>query len=354
MTKTLKEIAEQLDISPATVSRALNDKPGVATRTRKRILELMGSSDPSYNSSQGAGRPQTHAIAFVIRRWTVSDSPFYDRIMMGVEQEVEKHGYHLISISIDQKQMLENDWMPPILNNKDLNGMIIAGCEFSKQAMNKLFLLQLPTVLVGNTLHHRPSNAISSDNHEGGYQAALHLIEHGHRDILFISGPRSWVPVQERILGYTEAMLEHSLTPLVEYIEYPDYPDSQDTQSKFDKIKTILEKHPQVTAVCVKNDPLAFKVMQTAREMGKRVPEDLAVIGYDNIPVAMDTDPPLTTVNIHKVQMGQLAARRMIELLGEAPQPPVTIRVANELIVRESCGCKQQPKYSSDERDGTD
>lgn len=336
MNTKLKDIADQLHISVATVSRALNDKPGVATSTRMRILELMGSTGSSSHVLQKIPASQTYAIAFVIRRWTKSDSPFYDLIMMGAEQELEQYGYHLVSISIDQKQMMENDWMPPILNNKRLDGMIIAGCELSKQAMNNLFLLQLPTVLVGNTLLHRATNSITSDNYEGGYTAARHLIEHGHREILFLSIARSWNPVQERIQGYTEALREHDLPPQVEYLDFSEH---KDPLVEFSNIKRVLDKYPKVTAICAMHDPLAIKLIQAARDMGKRVPQDLAVVGYDNIPLSLASDPPLTTVNIHKTQMGRLAARRMIELLQGDLQSPVTIRVANELIIRQSCGC---------------
>jgi LacI family transcriptional regulator len=340
MNKKLKDIAEQLNISVATVSRAMNDKPGVAPRTRMRILELMGSSESSSHVLKKLPNSQTNAIAFVIRRWVKSDSPFYDLIMMGAEQELEQYGYHLVSISIDQKHLLENDWMPPILNNKLVDGIIIAGCELSKLAMNNLFLLQLPSVLVGNTLMHRATNSITSDNHEGGYNATRHLIEHGHREILFLSVARGWVPVQERIQGYTEALQEHGLTPQVEYV---DYSEQQEPSVELNNLKKVLGKYPNVTAICAMHDPLAFKLIQAARELGKHVPQDLAVVGYDNIPLSLASDPPLTTVNIHKTQLGRLAARRMIELLQGDLQTPVTIRVANELVIRQSCGCTQRP-----------
>lgn len=331
---TLKEIAERLNLSTATVSRVLNGNPGVSQKTRQRVLEVANelrfTPDPIAKS---LATSKTYAVAFAIRRCLVpSDNPFYDRIMMGVEQELEQHGYHLVAITIDEKQ-LGGSWLPPGLDKRRLDGLIIAGCELSNRVMTTLISLGLPTVLVGNRLLHGAIDAVTSENQEGGYTTTIHLIEHGHRHIGCLSGPKEWSPVGDRVRGYVEAMQEHGLCPKIIY-----RPDLK-IESGHEALQEALSQNPEISAVFAVSDPFAIGAMQAARDVGRKVPDDLAVIGFDNIPWAENSDPPLTTAYIHKLQMGRLAARRLLELFQEWPQPPITVRVSNELVVRQSCGC---------------
>jgi LacI family transcriptional regulator len=199
--------------------------------------------------------------------------------------------------------------------------------------MDRLLSLNIPTVLVGNTMPHIAVDAVTSENYDGGYQATRHLIDHGHQDILFLSGPKEWVPVQERIEGYKAALHEQGYTPRIEYIPYTN------VEKEFERVLGLLQEHPTTTAVFAKNDPLALMIINIARKLGRQIPEDLALIGYDNLPWSETAEPPVTTVNIHKVEMGRLAARRILDILQEEESLPLTIRVYNELIVRRSCGC---------------
>ena len=274
---------------------------------------------------------RTDAVAVVIRRRFVgTDNPFYDRVMMGIEMELEKHGYHLVLTTIDEDQ---RDVLPPGLDTRRLDGMIVVGTELSGRAMTTLLALGLPTVLVGNTLDHLSVDAVTSRNREGGYAATKHLIEHGHTHIAFLGGPPNWSPVRDRRMGYVEAMSEYGLAPVV--TEVP----SLALEAGRVALEQALEQDPRVNAVLAANDPVAIGAMQAARELGRRVPKDLAVIGYDNISWAESTDPPLTTVYIRKQLMGKLGARRLLDLIDEGPQPAVRTYVENELVVRRSCGC---------------
>jgi DNA-binding LacI/PurR family transcriptional regulator len=256
--------------------------------------------------------------------------------MMGVEQELEKHGYHLVSITIDETQM-GNAWLPPGLDQRRLDGLIITGCELSSRVMMTLLSLGLPTVLAANVLPHMKINAVSSDNREGGYAATKHLIEHGHRHIAFLCGPQDWSPVCERLYGYQDAIEEHQLIPNIIY--RPDL----EIESGAVGLQEALEQNSEISAVFCANDPMAIGAMQAARELGMKIPDDLAVIGFDNIPWSENTNPPLTTIYIHKEQIGMLAARRLLEILDDDDQSPVITRVGNELVTRRSCGCEYQP-----------
>ena len=201
MSLTLQEIAKSLDISTATVSRALNGKPGVSRELREKVMQLAAEVGYTPNpAARNLATSRTDAVAVVIRRRFVgTDNPFYDRVMMGIEMELEKHGYHLVLTTIDEDQ---RDVLPPGLDTRRLDGMIVVGTELSGRAMTTLLALGLPTVLVGNTLDHLSVDAVTSRNREGGYAATKHLIEHGHTHIAFLGGPPDWSPVRDRRIGY--------------------------------------------------------------------------------------------------------------------------------------------------------
>ena len=147
---TLQEIATSLDVSTATVSRALNGKPGVSAPVREKVIELANQLRYTPNpAAQNLATAKSYAVALAIRRRLVHmDNPFYDRVMMGIEMELEKQGYYLVMITIDEAQH-EHGWLPPGLDPRRLDGLIIVGPELSGRTMTTLLSLGLPTVLVG-------------------------------------------------------------------------------------------------------------------------------------------------------------------------------------------------------------
>jgi len=334
MALTLQEIAKTINVSSATVSRALNGKAGVSAETRRKVLELASELHYQPNpAAQQLATSKSYAVAFVIRRPLIRlENPFYPRIMMGVEQELEKQGYHLVAITIDEEQYRDNN-LSSGLDPRRLDGLIVAGPELSGRIIMRLLSLNLPTVLVGNTLPHMAVNAVTSKNQEGGYSATKHLIQHEHKQIAFLSGPPEWSPVRERMRGYKEALQEHALSPTIVYRPGLSIADGALA------LKEALAQNPQISAVFASNDPMAIGVLQAAKELGRTVPDDLAIMGFDNIVWTETTDPPLSTVYIHKQQMGKLAARRLLDVMGQNSEPAVNILVENELVIRRSCGC---------------
>ena len=252
---------------------------------------------------------------------------------MGAEQELERQGYHLVAITIDEELHSENT-LPPGLDPRRLDGLLIAGPELSARMMTRLLSLQTSTVLVGNSLANTAVDTVSSDNYTGAYQATRHLMEHGHRDIAYLSGPPDRAPVRERQEGYLQALHEGDLAPMI--VVQPAV-GTADGHHGFQELRL---RFPNTTAVLAANDPVAIGVMQAAKEAGCSIPNDLALIGYDNLPWTETTDPPLTTVYIHKQQLGKMAARRLLDIMKDNREPAAKILVENELVIRRSCGCK--------------
>lgn len=339
MPSKLQTIAERLNISTSTVSRALNGKPGVSDQVRKRIFDIAQElnivTDPA---AQIRATSKSLAIGFVIRRLLtpVDDDAFYDRIMKAAGHEFAKYGYHLASITIDP----EAPQLPLTLDKGRLDGLLIAGPELPEPTIQRLLSLEIPTVLVANRKPYVAIDSVTSANEVGGYWATKHLLEHGHTRVACISGPQAWSPVGDRVAGYHQALREKALSPLVVY-----RPGYLTVEMGCEAMQEILEKHPDITAVFCANDPMAVGAIKAVYDAGGSVPNDIAVVGFDNIPWAKSTVPPLTTINIHKQDMGLLAARRLLELIQNGDQVSLDIQVKNELIVRQSCGC--QPENTS-------
>ncbi len=331
---TQEEIAKALHISTATVSRALNGKPGVSPAVRQKVFELANQVLYKPNPvAQQLATARSFAIAFVVKRHLIwADNPFYERIMMGAEQEVERHGYHLVAITIDEELHSEHA-LPPGLDPRRLDGLLIAGPELSRRMILRLLALGVPAVLVGNSLAGVPVNTVASQNYEGGYAATRHLIEHGHRHIAYLSGPPDAAPVQERCEGYLRALREHDLEPII--VAQPGLSIIHGQQG----YPELMARYPATTAIFAANDPVAIGAMQAAKEAGRTIPNDLAIIGFDNLTWTETTEPPLTTVYIHKQQMGKLAARRLLDIMQDGQGPVASILVENELVIRKSCGC---------------
>lgn len=329
----IKDIADRLGVSTATISRALNDKPGVSDELRQRVHELaaeLGFAPNMVARNLAGGR--TDAVAFIFHRqaFPVSSDPFYFLIMRGVERELDRAGYHVVLSTVGNKPDGDN---LRVVRERRVDGLILAGPDIDPSLVLSLTHLGLPAVLVDNVMEHTPMDCVLCDDREGARLAVEHLINHGYKQIAFVGGPTSWLSTREREKGYESAMRAASLPGKVVH-EIATTVDAGLAASR--KLFAARDRPAAVYAV---NDAMAMGVIQAAREAGLSVPVDLAVAGFDDVSIAASTDPPLTTVRVDKEIMGELAARRLLELIENRQQPYCRVIVGTTLIIRQSCGC---------------
>ncbi|MGC9398246.1 MAG: LacI family DNA-binding transcriptional regulator [Anaerolineae bacterium] len=335
---TLKSIAEAVGVSTASVSRALNDQPGVSDAVRQQILETarrMGYvPDLSARSLAGA---KTHTVAFVIPKTNLSAAadPFYPLIMEGVESHLSDYGYHVLLTTLDE-EALDHPERLPVLNSNRIDGLILAGPQIPASFILRVVGMGFPVVLVDNALSQTSVNCVLSDDEGGAYTAARHLLEHGHRRILYLSGPSDWISNRERTRGYRRAMREWECEPLIFYAE------ETTIESGKRLLPQALEQWPDTTAVCAANDSMAIGAMRAAASLGRRVPQDLCVVGFDDISWAQMSDPPLTTIHVFKRRIGVLAAQRLLETIKSPDLPPIKTLVATKLIQRKTCSVLEE------------
>ncbi len=332
---TIKDIAKMAKVAPSTVSRALNNKGRMSNATRERILRLAQELGyhPNINA-KGLATNRTGNIGIIIhRRHKPLPGSFYDfygTIIIGVEEEAGNQGYNFIFSSVDSEPVV-----PRCVQERRVDGLVIMGCDISRDLILKLKDDGVPLVLVDH--HMEGVDSVAVDNTGGAYKAVEYLIELGHREIGFIAERLTDLSFEERFEGYKLALKEHGLrydpALIAEGFKRPDH--------GYVAMKKLLEQGT-LSAVFAANDSTAVGAIRAIKEEGLRVPDDIAVVGFDDGGLASQAVPPLTTVRVYREKMASAAAKRLIELIENPDQSPVQLTLPTKLIVRESCGGRRR------------
>ncbi len=329
---TQKEVAEQLGVSVATVSRVLNDQPGVSSELRVKVLSAM--QDLGYRpnvSARNLATAKSHAVAFVVHMHSgkASEDPFYSHIMTGAEAYLAQHDYHIILTTVDDVSSVQSQLFS-LVQEQRVDGLILAGPHLPSPFIMQLLVTQAPVVLVDNRLMEMDVNCVLADNEGGAYAATRHLLDQGHKSVVFLSGPQDWISNEERVLGYSRALRGVGQEPRI--LHAP----STTMEDGYRLMEQALQQWPDLSAVCAVNDSVAIGAMRAARRAGRQVPQDVAFTGFDDISWASISEPSLTTVHIYKRRMGQLAAERLLDSIENPDASATRTIVATKLIVRES------------------
>ena len=329
---TQKEIARRLDVSVATVSRALNDQAGVSPEVRERVLSL--AKELGYSPdirARSLATSVTHTAAFIIHeKHSAAEDPFYPVIMAGAEAHLSQRDYHILLATVDDETMARPGSFS-LVNQRRVDGLILAGPDISPGFILSLVAAEIPLVLVDNSLSQTPVNCVLNDDEGGAYAATRCLLDHRHTQIAFLSGPKEWVSNRERMRGYQRAVEEAGQQPLILH-------GRETTIASGRKLMGLaLEKWPDLTAVCAVNDAVAIGAIRAASRLGRSIPEELSAFGFDDISWAAMNEPPLSTVHVFKRRMGELAAQRLLDLVQNRDGPPAKTIVSTELVHRDSC-----------------
>jgi LacI family transcriptional regulator len=333
MPTIIEQIAADLNVSSASVSRAINDRPGVGSALRERILQK--ARELNYTPSltaRGLATSQTFAIGFFVREKpglpTLTD-PFYGEILHGVEQAVSQTDYH-VSVATLTDPILDAPQAFRFVRERRVDGMILAGPDIPTDFIVAMLHTELPVVLVDNRLDYSPVNCVNNDDETGAFLAARHLIEQGHTYIGVIAGPEEWASNARRVSGYYRALRSVGLPLNIIHV------DRTTIESGAEAYHHLIDNYPDITGICAINDSMAIGAMRAAQADGKLIPTDLSIVGFDDIEWSALANPPLTTVGIAKRQMGREAANRMLTLLNDPEAQPTEVIVSVQLIQRES------------------
>jgi len=326
---TIKDIAKMAGVSINTVSRALNNKPDVSEETKKKILKIAKELGYVRNFTASSLRQkQTKTVGVVIAD---SSNPFYAEVLKGIESAARKYGYQIILMNTDRIYKREEEAIRILLERR-VDGLLISPVQDKNDDIKYLVDKGTPLVIVGRHFDDIKVDEIHSDEIKGGYIATKHLINRGCRKILMISGFSFKSAARMRLEGYKKALEESRLDYDEEYVIISDI----DMKDGYNAVYEAKKKGLVFDGIFCYNDMMAFGAMKALKELGYRIPEDVAVVGYDDIMFSSLVCPPLTTIRIKKFEMGFEAFRMLLQRL-KGLRKKVKRKILDvELVVRES------------------
>lgn len=327
---TIHELARILGVSASTVSRALSGKGRISPATRERVRKLAEELGYQPNAvARALATRSTFALGVVIheRHLPLDERSFYGVILEAIEAEVTQHGYHVVFST------LRDHTLPRCISERRVDGVIFLGTDTQVAVVAQVQREGLPVVLVD---HHLPgTTSVVGDNVGGGKLATAHLLEHGHTRIAFIAETLGDPSFWERYEGYRLALEEHGLSVCKKWvIEGGRRPDSDRVaMGKFLQLRSLP------TAIFAANDFMGVGAIRALMQAGLKVPDDVAVVGFDDGALATVVQPPLTSVRVPRVEMGKVAARHLLSLLQGLTEVPELSLLPTTLTIRASCGC---------------
>lgn len=328
----ISDVARRAKVSRTTVSRVLNGKDDVNEETRRRVLEAI--KELNYRPSALARslvKQKTDTIGVILSDIT---DPFFSRIIQGAEDVAYKFGYGIVYASMRWDPEIKHNYVS-FLRNGRVDGLIMMGHTVGNEDyVREMVEDKFPLVLVEYWIENLKANFISIDNKGGGYLATRHLLGLGHRRIAHVAGHKNAQVSQERLAGYRQALEEAGKLYDESMVVYSDFT----TEGAIPVAKKLLSLPERPTAIFAANDLMAYGVIHAARELGLRVPQDLAVVGYDDIELASLVTPPLTTIHQPRYEIGSMAAWSLIQQIENKEMQPTVTEFKTNMVIRESCG----------------
>ncbi len=329
----IEEVAKLSGVSRSTVSRVINNDPNVKESTRAHVLEVIRRVNYQPNSiARGLASGRTRIIGLVLptAQSSLFTDPFYPGLIQGITTACNARNYSVMLWLTNPEQ--ESSKIHQLATNGLLDGLVIASYLIDDPILEALTKAGLPFLLIGRHPSRDNLNYIDVDNANGAREAVVHLLRLGRSRIATITGPINMIAGLDRLAGYERAFRERGLSLDPALIVEGDFTES----GGYNSMLRLIPHNPD--AVFIASDSMAMGALRALNEAGKRVPEDVAVVGFDDIPAAAHMDPPLTTIRQDIPRLGQLTSETLIQILSEGKTPPHRLVLPTELIIRSSSG----------------
>ena len=334
MRVTISDVAARAGVSTATVSYVLNGSNRVSEKTKQRVLEAVRELRYQPNAlARGLVKDQTKNIGLVIPHTAeyVFSDPYFSELLKGVGSVVTRRGYFLLLSLIPEASNLSNV-VSSLISQRRVDGIIMVCTPRESSEIAPLQNGQVPFTLIGANLMPNICS-IDVDNEEGSYTAARHIIELGHTRIGYISGDMRYDNAVQRCRGFQRALEEANLEPVGVYMG-----DFTQHSVVLGARQLLQDRKNPVTAIVCASDLMAYGVLREAKEQGYSIPEDLSVIGFDDIPMSRESQPKLTTIRQPITTLGSLASHQLINQIENKQDSigPVKQVIKTKLVVRNS------------------
>lgn len=328
----LEDIANTAGVSKATVSNALNNKNGVSEETKKIILKL--AKDMGYHRpNKRKNLKQTIRIILYKRHgYVFADTPFFSNLIEGIQKECQLENFEMMITHVtrgeeDYKKIIEN------IKNDDTSGYLILATEMFEEDLQEFKGLDKPVIILDSYFKHEDFDFVVINNFDGSYKAANYLIQKGHVNIGYLHSSVYINNFHYRKIGFLDALKANQIEIKPEY----QFDLEPTLEGSYKDMKKLLKKNPDLpTAFFADNDIIAFGAMKALQEKGIRLPEDVSLIGFDDMPYCQISTPKMTTVKVFKQYFGSLAIKRLIEKIHKDEPANQKIEVNTHLVERES------------------
>jgi LacI family transcriptional regulator len=331
MTVTIKDIAREAKVSVATVSRTLTGKSGMSEQTRKRILEIAKNLDYYPNlRARGLVAKAPDVLGIVIPRTSefAFSNPFYAEILKGIGKKARESGQYLLF------SFQGEEGYARMFQHGLAAGIIVVANRIDDPRIQEAWNMKVPTVLIPGFPWRQPIPSVDGDSMDGGFQAVNYLAKLGHQRIALLNGPSNSKYSIQRLAGYRKALRKNHLSLRKEWIH--EFDATQ--EGGYEGMRKFLSTSEVPTAVLVINDYSSMGAIRSAKEMGYRVPQDISIIGYGDVPLASMTEPTLTTIRVPYQRMGEEAAAMLFKLIHGKRISQKQVVLPVDLVVRKSTG----------------
>ncbi|MEG1926225.1 MAG: LacI family DNA-binding transcriptional regulator [Ruthenibacterium sp.] len=330
----IKDIANQTNVSASTVSLVLNNKPGISSATRQRVFEAMNELGYQDYAPRSAVKSKQRCIQFILYKKhgrIVSDTPFFSNVLEGAEAQVKKNGYNLMVSYIYEAQGVEEQ-LQNILSTGCV-GMILLATEMMYKDLAVFTRSGVPFVVLDSYFEEITADTIVINNVQGAFSATRYLCEKGHSDVGYLESSTPINNFFERKEGYRKALSFCKKTYNSDFV----FSVGASVETAYADMKVLLSTGRKLpTAFFADNDIIAIGAIRALREFGLAVPEDISIVGFDDIPMCGMLDVPLTTIRVPKQHIGMLATDRLIHILQNPTGISIKIEVRTELVERSS------------------
>ncbi|MFI9273194.1 LacI family DNA-binding transcriptional regulator [Kitasatospora sp. NPDC052896] len=330
---TLEEVAALAGVGRGTVSRVINGSPKVSEKARAAVQRAVAELGYVPNrAARALVTSRTDSIALVVpeAETRLFSEPYFADIITGVSAELSDTDFQLLLVLVRDQR--ERDRLTTYLSARRVDGVLVVAVRQDDPLLALLDSLEIPAVLAGRRGDTEPLSYVVADNAGGARTAVRHLLARGRTTIATVTGPLDMEVAQARLGGYRAALEEAGLSYQEELVGVADFT----TDGGCAAMRALLERRPDLDAVFCASDVMAAGALQVLRAAGRRVPDQVALVGFDDSIVARHTDPPMTSVRQPIEEMGRTMAQLLIEEIREPGRPRRQVILATELVVRTS------------------
>lgn len=326
---TIRDVAAHAGVSHQTVSRVINNSERVSVETRERVDTSIAALEFKPNRlAQSLVTQKTRTIGLIVADIT---NPFFFEVARGVQDTALVHGYNVFVCNTDDNPQGEQDVLT-LMASQEVDGVILSTASSSDAELLSFAENYKPLVLINREISHPKVSLVSVDICKGAKLAIEHLVAQGHTKIAMLSHEGHRPDRVRRVLGYRETLQAHDITPNPDWLVLT----SPNLIGGYNATQNLLAKNPEITAIFTYNDLMAIGALRGCYDMGLQVPQDCAVIGFDDIKFSTMTRPSLSSIGYDKYIVGQKAMMRLLEMFEEPDAIFAPIRLDVELIIRES------------------